>query len=359
MRRKISRLIGLTALMVLAALPVAAQAQTEIPSSLVTPDTVETRIGTLKFKDGAPDAATAEKAFDNLDFTYAFRAFMDNLRGVSIAALRKGMQDIGMKENEVLVFSDLMDAKSLFLTANADTIYVMGYLDLSKGPVVIETPPKFLGAVQDAWFRWVIDLGAPGPDRGEGGKYLIVPPGYDQPLPEGYFVARARTDTIVWFGRSFLENGSDPKPVVEGIKKFTKVYNYHARWRRHAHCRLPRRQGKARPGGTTARNRIPRRQRQGDEYTAAQRLDLLRDIERSGSAGAGHLSRPRTDGADRRARHHQGQTLRARRTDEEDHDRGVALSPTPRRGPCSCSRGIKLERPSGLLVVQLPVLDRL
>jgi hypothetical protein len=68
-----------------------------------------------------------------------------------------------------------MDAKSLFLTANAATIYVMGYLDLSKGPVVVvETPPQFLGAVQAAWFRWVIDLGVPGPDRGEGGKYLSV-----------------------------------------------------------------------------------------------------------------------------------------------------------------------------------------
>ncbi len=210
-----------------AASPAALHAQTAIPSSLATPDTVETRIGTMKFKDGAPDAATAEKAFDNLDFTYAFRAFMDNLRGVSIHALQKGMQDIGMKENEVLVFSQLMDAKSLFLTANADTIYVMGYLDLSKGPVVLETPPKFLGAVQDAWFRWVIDLGAPGPDRGEGGKYLIVPPGYSEPLPQGgYFVAHAQTNTVLWFGRSFMENGNDPKPVVEGIKKFTKVYNY-------------------------------------------------------------------------------------------------------------------------------------
>jgi hypothetical protein len=152
---------------------------------------------------------------------------MDNLRGVSIHALRKGMMSIGMKDNEVLVFSELMDAKSLFLTANADTIYVMGLLDLSKGPVVIETPPKFLGAVQDAWFRWVIDLGLPGADRGEGGKYLIVPPGYDGTLPEGgFFVARARTNTVVWFGRSFLEGGKDPKPVVDTIKKFTKVYPY-------------------------------------------------------------------------------------------------------------------------------------
>jgi hypothetical protein len=207
--------------------PAHAQATAGIPPSITTPDKVETRIGTLDFKDGLPSKATLDKVYDNLDFTYAYRAFMDNLRGVSIHALRKGMTNIGMKENDVLIFSELMDAKSLFLTANADTIYVMGFLNLTKGPVVLETPPKFLGAVQDAWFRWVIDVGLPGPDRGEGGKYLIVGPDYTGPLPEGgFFVARARTNTIVWFGRSFLENHSDPKPVVEGIKKFTKVYPY-------------------------------------------------------------------------------------------------------------------------------------
>jgi hypothetical protein len=204
-----------------------AQTTASVPPSITTPDKVETRIGTLDFKDGLPSKATLDKVYDNLDFTYAYRAFMDNLRGVSIHALRKGMMSIGMKENEVVVFSELMDAKSLFLTANADTIYVMGFLDLSKGPVVLETPPKFLGAVQDAWFRWVTDVGLPGPDRGEGGKYLIVGPEYTGPLPEGgFFVARSKTNIIVWFGRSFLENHSDPKPVVEGIKKFTKVYPY-------------------------------------------------------------------------------------------------------------------------------------
>jgi hypothetical protein len=204
-----------------------AQTTAAIAAAVTTPDKVETRLGTLDFKDGAPSEATLEKVYDNLDFTNAFRVFMDNLRGVSIHALRQGMTDAGVKENEVLVFEQLMDAKSLFLTANADTIYVMGWLDLSKGPVVLETPPKFLGAVQDAWFRWVIDLGQPGPDRGEGGKYLIVGPDYTGPLPEGgFFVARSQTNSIVWFGRSFLENHNDPKPVVEGIKKFTKVYPY-------------------------------------------------------------------------------------------------------------------------------------
>jgi len=210
-------------------LSVSAQSLQAVPPSLVTPNKVESRVGTLEFNDGVPSRATAERLFDNLDLTYAYRAYMDNLRGVSIHALRKGMHDIGVKDNEVLVFSQLMDARSLFLTANADTIYVMGSLDLTKGPMVIETPPQFLGAVQDAWFRWVIDLGVPGPDRGEGGKYLIVPPDYTGPMPEGGFaIARARTNTIVWFGRSFLANHNDPKPVVETIRKFTRVYPYQA-----------------------------------------------------------------------------------------------------------------------------------
>jgi len=207
---------------------VRAQSRGEMPpKSITTEDKFQTRIGPLEFRDGVPTKETARQVYDNLDFIYAYRAFMDNLRGVSIHALRKGMQDIGMKPNEVMVFSELMDAKSLFLTANADTIYVMGYLDLSKGPVVIEAPPNFLGVVQDAWFRWVIDLGLPGPDRGEGGKYLIVPPDYKGTLPQGGFnVAHAKTDTILWFGRSFLENHSDPKPVVETIRKYTRVYPY-------------------------------------------------------------------------------------------------------------------------------------
>ena len=169
-----------------------ANAQTAIPPSISTPDKVESRIGTLEFKDGVPSKATADKVYDNLDFTYAYRAFMDNLRGVSIHALRKGMLSIGVKDNEVLVFSELMDAKSLFLTANADTIYVMGSLDLTKGPVVLETPPKFLGAVQDAWFRWVIDLGVPGSRPRRGRQVSDRAAGLQRPAAGGRVLRRAR-----------------------------------------------------------------------------------------------------------------------------------------------------------------------
>jgi hypothetical protein len=224
---KTTRKLSFIVTVLVSALAFTCAGAADIPPQITTPDKVETRIGTLDFKDGAPSKATLDRVYDNLDFTYAYRAFMDNLRGVSIHAARKGMIEAGVMEREVMIFEQLMDAKSLFLTANADTVYVMGFFDLSKGPIVLETPPKFLGTVQDAWFRWVIDLGAPGPDRGQGGKYLIVGPDYTGLLPAGgFFVARTQTNTILWFGRSFLENHSDPKPAVEEIKKFTKVYPY-------------------------------------------------------------------------------------------------------------------------------------
>jgi hypothetical protein len=212
-------------------LPHSASAQTApaIPAAITTPNSVQTRIGPLDFKDGVPSKDTAAKVYDQIDFTHAYNAFVNTTSGVSIAALNKGLQSVGVKDNEVIVFSELMDAKSLYLTANADTIYVIGMLDLSKGPMVLEVPPKFLGAIDDQWFRWVTDLGLPGADRGLGGKYLVLPPGYDGPLPEsGFAVARSRTTRVAWFGRLFLEDKKDPKPAVESVKRFTKVYPYEA-----------------------------------------------------------------------------------------------------------------------------------
>ena len=70
------------------------------------------------------------------------------------------------------------------------------------------------------------DFGLPGPDRGEGGRYLLVPPGYKGELPEsGYFVVKLRTFRASVLGRSFLEN-NDPKPAVALIKKTLKIYPY-------------------------------------------------------------------------------------------------------------------------------------
>jgi hypothetical protein len=141
-------------------------------------------------------------------------------------AVRKGFLAAGINDNDVLVFSGLMDAKSLFLTANADTVYFWTFVDLTKGPVVIEPPLESLAIVDDMWWRYITDMGAPGPDRGTGGRYLIVPPGYDGPLPDGgYFISRSRTNRVTILGRCFLEN-NDPKPAADRIKAQLKIYPY-------------------------------------------------------------------------------------------------------------------------------------
>jgi hypothetical protein len=76
----------------------AAQTSAPISPAISTPDKVESRLGPLEFKDGVPATVTADKLFDHLDFNYAFRAFMDNLQGVSIYSLAKGMRDVGVKD---------------------------------------------------------------------------------------------------------------------------------------------------------------------------------------------------------------------------------------------------------------------
>ena len=207
---------------------VKAQVQYEpIPKFLTTPDEVEsTRLGTLTFKDGYPTGDTAQRVQDELDYLHGIETFMNTIQVVSMHGFYKGFLDIGVGHNEVLLFEELMDAHSLFLTANADTPYFLSFIDLSDGPMVVETPPNVLGIFDDMWFRWVIDFGFPGPDRGEGGRYLLVPPGYDGVLPEGgYYVAHSRTNRVFMLGRAFLED-NDPKPPMDAVKEYTKIYPY-------------------------------------------------------------------------------------------------------------------------------------
>jgi len=204
-----------------------AQVSEETVRALGAPESVETRIGTLEFKDGAPAAATAARVIDTIDFTRALNVYNDSFRGASALALVKGFQSVGANSGDIVMFSELMDSESLFLTANADTVYYLGWIDLSDGPMVIEQPTGGLGTINDMWFQWVIDIGRPGPDRGLGGKYLIVGPGYDGPLPEGgYFVAHSRTSKVLYAGRSFIDDGNDPKPAVDNVKENLKIYPY-------------------------------------------------------------------------------------------------------------------------------------
>jgi len=198
----------------------------KISENIMTPDSVETRIGTLEFFDGMPSAETVTKVFDNLDFLRGVEVFLNGIPATSIEGLRLGMLQLGVKKpNHIMITDTLLDSEGLFLTGNTDTVYASGFLNLLEdGPTVVEIPPGCgPGTLDDAFFRFVIDMGAPGPDRGQGGKYLILPPEYDGDVPEGYFVARSRSYVNWLILRGFLVDGK-PDAASKMFRTGLKVY---------------------------------------------------------------------------------------------------------------------------------------
>jgi hypothetical protein len=197
----------------------------DVPAKITTPDTVETRIGTLRFKDGAPDPATVQLAYDQLDFGRGIEAFLRGMSATSVYAACKGIEDAGVRTNQAIGMTEsLMDARSLFLTPNTTTVYTFLCIDLKDGPIVLRVPPKVLGPVDDADFRWVTDIGLTGPDKGAGGDYLFVPPGYQGSLPaSGNHLVKSRTNRLLVFFRAFVEKG-DIAGAVAGIKAKAAVF---------------------------------------------------------------------------------------------------------------------------------------
>jgi hypothetical protein len=191
--------------------PASAQVSQEVLGSISTPDQVETSIGTLSFSDGAPSAETAEKVYDYLDTMRGVEAFLKGMPGASVQGLMKGARSQGAVEcHQVLIFDKLMDSQSLYLTGNTSTLYVIPNLDLERdGPTVLEAPAGMLGAFNDAWFRYIEDVGPAGPDKGQGGKYLVLPPGYQGEVPAGYFVVKSRTYDVWVFMRASIAEGLD------------------------------------------------------------------------------------------------------------------------------------------------------
>ena len=201
-----------------------AEVSQQVLDSISTPNTVETSIGTLKFLDGAPYAETAATVYDYMDTMRGVDAFLKGMPGASLYALIHGSHSLGAVEaHQVMIFDKLMNSKSLFLTGNTSTMYVVPDLDLERdGPTVVEAPPGALGALNDAWFRYIGDIGPAGPDKGKGGKYLVLPPEYEGDVPEGYFVVRSPSYSVWVFMRFSIANGLDT--AVTTAKDGVRVY---------------------------------------------------------------------------------------------------------------------------------------
>ena len=219
----LATIVALTATHAWAEKPPKMKMTTKVPEGIATPDELETQLGTLTAFDGVPDEKTTQLVYDNLDQQRATQAFLSTIQISSMYAMKEGLLEFGPANTTALIFEDLMDSKALWLTPNTVSVYMASWLELGDEPMVIETPPSVLGFLNDAWFKYVVDFGNAGPDKGKGGKFLILPPGYKGEVPEGYHVARTNThgNWVIW--RGFQVDGST-KPAVDATKRLFRIY---------------------------------------------------------------------------------------------------------------------------------------
>lgn len=158
-----------------------------------------------------------EQAFQRATQTYIWM-----LPAINMYAMKEASEArFGKGYNVLPIFKDRLNAKTLVTTPNSDVIYAMGYVDLKEdGPLVIEVPPGLQGILDDFFQRpicsvaeiegriWCGDVGLPGPDKGQGAKYLLLPPDYKDTPPPGYLTFKSRTYGVFVFWRGFF---TDPK----------------------------------------------------------------------------------------------------------------------------------------------------
>jgi hypothetical protein len=196
----------------------------DVPEFLLTPDKVETDLlGELEFFDGMPSESTVQKTYDFLDLSRGVDAFLNGMPAASMYAMLEGLKNAGLEPGDLGITESLLDARGLLLTAQSTTPYAFAEIDLKNGPVVVEIPGPVLGSLDDAFFRFVSDVGLTGPDQGKGGKYLFIGPDYKGDIPEGYFVAKSTTYRHWLFMRVFVKDG-DVKGSTKELKEGFRAY---------------------------------------------------------------------------------------------------------------------------------------
>ena len=207
-----------------------------IVSPTLAQDARWNELANLPFLQDYPTEETARRLTDELLFERGVQSYLWTLPAINMWAMKQASEArFGAGYNVLPVWKERLSAKTLVTTPNSDVIYAMGYVDLGKeGPLVIELPPNQQGILDDFWQRPVPgptidghnfagDVGLAGPDRGEGGKYLLLPPGYKGTTPDGYFVYRPLTNNVFVFWRAFF---TDPTKLAEPVNLIeqTRIY---------------------------------------------------------------------------------------------------------------------------------------
>lgn len=181
-------------------------------------------LSSLEFKNDYPTNETVDKLYDAIDFQRACQAYIWAMPTVALNELYYGLhRDGGYNFGDMNVLESYATAENIGLTANNNTIYGLSAIDLAKdGPVIIESPAGAYGCIDDWWQRPITEIGPLGPDKGKGGKFLVIPPGYDKKLPAGYYNVISTTNKVLYLARAFVK-GDDLKSASNTLKQ-TKIY---------------------------------------------------------------------------------------------------------------------------------------
>jgi hypothetical protein len=212
--------------------PIAVQAQEKAGSDLRRFE----QLANSPFAHDRPTAETAQLLKDELLFQRASQVYLWALPVINLYGMKEGSEaQFGAGYNVLPVFKKRLNAQTLITTPNSDVIYALSYVDVGKdGPLVFEAPPGLQGMFLDVWQRpitgptlngktYLGDIGLPGPDKGKGGNFLILPPGYTGDVPEGYYVYRSETNNVFVFLRTFFEDPKDLSKAV-GLMEAVKIY---------------------------------------------------------------------------------------------------------------------------------------
>jgi hypothetical protein len=191
-------------------------------SSPSTSPTSSDNSSPYKFERGYPTASTVELAYNNTDLGRAIEAYKFFYPTMVTEAM---MQEVPASDKPNQVGVKFVTApRHQFLTANSDTPYAYGVLDLkADGPMVIELPPaNFIGFVNDHNTRWVLDMGNNGPDKGQGGKHLVLPPDYKGNIPAGYYGGQSATWKDLFIIRAIPPEGNTTKAfqALDSVKVY-------------------------------------------------------------------------------------------------------------------------------------------
>ena len=201
---------------------VAQKYKTDIPPAITIPDSVETRLGTFDFIDGFPDDATVQKVYDNLDFQRGVQAFLTAMPAASLGRHAQGIRSFGPDNQTVIIFETLMDSRSLFLTANTESVYAV-VAGPEERPDASSKPTQHLGPRR----RLLVPLRHRPRQRrarqGQGRQVPLPAAGLPRPTPDGLLRLQVAHLRQSFRTRGFLVNG-DPKPAVDSIKQHLRIY---------------------------------------------------------------------------------------------------------------------------------------